>query len=231
MLLALVVLGGGCTGGSAPQGSPSASTTASPSRASGGGPREGEVVFSDDFTDRSKGWDLTSTPGYTVRYGTGLEIEITQPGTRVVEPAPAPLPLLDVRVTALTFRTASPLATRLPDYRGVACRYSSGSYYLFGVNALGKAAILKKTPAGLERLTDWTANEVINPGDNYNQIRAVCLGKSLILFVNGREVLNARDPDPLPPGIVALVAQSAQKAGGQTTQFRSMLVERISSGD
>lgn len=91
------------------------------------------------------------------------------------------------------------------------------SLYLFGIGGWGN------TRTGVERAPDYkwkmlTGGFTIQPGRTYH-VLAGRLGAMLYLFIDGKLVIEARDPHPLPPE-----GQFAFHVYHNTVRFRNLVV-------
>ncbi|MBN8592242.1 MAG: hypothetical protein J0M33_10795 [Anaerolineae bacterium] len=93
---------------------------------------------------------------------------------------------------------------------------NNGDGYLFVVSGDGRFAILRSRGRNVTALVDWTANAVIRPGAGNNNLRAVCVGDYLALYVNGTFVGDVID-DIYTDGQVGLVAAASGRAGQQVS--------------
>lgn len=93
---------------------------------------------------------------------------------------------------------------------------NNGDGYLFLVDGAGRFAIMRSNSRRITALVDWTANgairRVTETEGASNNLRAVCQGDYLALFVNDTFVGDATD-DTFSSGQVGLVGASAGRAG------------------
>jgi hypothetical protein len=98
--------------------------------------------------------------------------------------------------TDIILETRPRLATDAPNRGyGLGCRMTpDGSGYYFLVSRDGYHAILSATASGIGNLTDWTLSSAINTGVGANNvIRAICVGDTLLLEVNGERLAATAD--------------------------------------
>lgn len=93
-----------------------------------------------------------------------------------------------------------------------AASYSEGDGYLFLIQGSGTAGIFRARGRALEPLADWQASDAIVRAPGRNQMRAVCVGDYLALYVNDVLVAEATD-DAYTRGQVGLAASAATRLG------------------
>lgn len=79
---------------------------------------------------------------------------------------------------------------------GVICRGSpsnDGDGYYFLISGDGAYTIRRGISGTIESIIAWTTHSAISQGANPNQIRAVCVGDYLALWVNGEFVADTHD--------------------------------------
>lgn len=192
ILAALALLLAACGGGSSP-------TTTDPN-----------VLFQDDFSQPSSGWDRYTGDDAITDYTNGVyRMWVNSDNTDIW--ANPGLNFQDVRVEVKATKTAGPDDN---DF-GVICRYqdvenfyfmivSSDGYYGIGAVEAGEQYLI-----GTEEL--FTSEE-INQGDASNDIRGDCVGDKLTLYVNGTQLHRVQD-STFASGDVGLIAGSFDTAG------------------
>ncbi len=200
-------------------------------RLSPGGPPDLGVLYADDFTQTSGGWDGIYDPEQVGGYGYrpdgtyGLEVEsgeeeqssrapapflIGRPaGTPEPSAAPAPAmpPTVVVSVTAAVERSAGSGG----EY-GLYCRNAAeGTYYEFALDTRGQARI--------RRVLDGAGSTVAAPvkvagPPGRARVTASCEQRGaavrLTMWVNGRQVHQVEDPDGIGSGYIGLFARTAE---------------------
>lgn len=150
----------------------------------------GNLLLEEDFS-QGYGWDAETTGGVTIGVRDGayrMRADVSQyvrgfnaeRHTDVV-----------IEVDALQLS---------PDERnafGVICRgnpaatNASGYYFLIGSD--GSYSIRKGVGSDLEPLVAWERSSVVRRGAAANTLRVACIGDHLALYVNERQVAQARD--------------------------------------
>ncbi len=171
----------------------------------------GNVIFKDDFSDPSSGWETWSEPsGSMVAYqNSGLRIFIAEkqfdywsrPGKRVS----------DVHMEVDVIKLGGPDDN---DF-GMICRYQDrDNFYALLASSDGYAGILKVKDGKYNILSgpQMTFSETIHKGSAQNHVRGDCNGSSLTLTVNGQKILDVQDKD-FKTGEIGLIAGTGDTAG------------------
>lgn len=188
----------------------SACNILSPETGSGGNPQPGAVLFQDDFSDPSSGWDrITINEGVTDYVDGTYRISVNSNFTDVW--ANPGLNFSDVRVEVDAIKVGGDDNN---DY-GVICRYQdSENFYFFIVSSDGYYGI-GKVVGGVQQLIgeeSMPPSELINQGSVSNRLSAVCAGSNLSLYVNGNFLTEVVDVD-FTSGDVGLVAGTFDQPG------------------
>ena len=193
MLLALVLASLACQATAG--GSPSTTGSSDP-----------KVLFSDDFSKKSSGWDQhTGEEGSTDYYMDAYRIQITNKPKYYLWANPNKNLGKDVIITV---DAAVENGSQMNDI-GIICRYKDAdNFYFLTISSDGYYSI-SKFFQGTESLvgsTEQSQNtDVIKSGNANNKIEASCIGSELILSANGTELTRVQDSD-LPDGDVGLLA-------------------------
>lgn len=175
----------------------------------GGQPPEG-VLFQDDFSNPSSGWDSVRTDeGMTDYDGGAYHIVVDKAQTDYW--ANPGRDFTDVRVEVDATKAAGPDDN---DY-GVICRYQDvDNFYAFLISSDGFYAITKIADGEYELLgTDsMLESDSIRQGGATNRIRADCIGTTLTLYVNGQQ-LTSIDDASYAKGDVGLIAGTFDEPG------------------
>lgn len=119
---------------------------------------------------------------------------------------------IEMTAEATTESTAE--ATGEADEGGSAALSGSleGDGYLFLIQGNGQFAIMRSRGRSLTPLVDWQQSDKINQGAARNNLRAVCTGTYLAMYINGEFVADATD-DAYREGQVGLAASAANRLG------------------
>ena len=168
------------------------------------------VLFQDDFSQTSSGWDRYTGDDAITDYNNGVyRMWVNSDNTDIW--ANPGLNFQDVRVEVKATKIAGPDDN---DF-GVICRYqdvenfyfmivSSDGYYGIGAVEAGEQYLI-----GTEEL--FTSEE-INQGDASNDLRGDCVGDKLTLYVNGTQLHQVQD-STFTSGDVGLIAGSFDTVG------------------
>jgi hypothetical protein len=182
-----------------------------------GGGTNSNVLFQDDFSNSSSGWDtVRDAEGVTDYENGGYRIYINKttysfwsnPGLGSSLPG-------DLRIEVDATKTAGP---DVNDF-GVVCRYTlsneKANFYQFVVTSDGYVGIVKVTQSDQQVITKGEKlieSSAVNKGNASNKIRAECIGSTLTLYVNGSQVDSVTDTS-FTSGDVGLIAGTYEEAG------------------
>lgn len=152
----------------------------------------GAVLFQDDFTDPSSGWDnLTDEQFGTLDYFEGF-YRIQVIGQQQMLLASPGLSFNDVRLESDTIKVIG----SSDDIFGLVCRAKDqDNYYFFVISSDGYYGI-GKTINGIQSMIDTSGmlpSEVIKQGKSGNHLRADCIGDLLEFRVNGQLLASVKD--------------------------------------
>jgi hypothetical protein len=151
----------------------------------------GSILFQDTFATNVSGWDRIANDGGIMDYDSGgFRILIRQPNMNYWSTPQKNFG--DVRVEADVTKLNGPEENRA----GLMCRYQNGDYYFFIISNDGFYGI-GKFIGGQTLLLGQSAmqpSEFIQK-DGINHIRADCVGKTLTLYLNFKQVASAQDSD------------------------------------
>ena len=163
------------------------------------------VLFQDDFSDPSSGWDKVSgEDGLTDYIDGAYRIYVNAENTDIWSN-----PDLDFTDTQIEVEATKAGGDDNNDF-GIICRYQDvNNFYFFiissdGYYGLGKVANGEQQLIGDDSMPP---SEVIKQGEATNLIRADCIGNQLSLHVNGVKLAEYGDTD-FTSGDVGLMAGS-----------------------
>ncbi|NLE83327.1 MAG: hypothetical protein GX603_02305 [Chloroflexi bacterium] len=151
----------------------------------------GEVLFEDDFSNYSSGWEVVNNAYELKGYSTGgYMISINQPDSRAIS------------TTNLNF-TNSEIAVDVQKITGardsqfgIVCRFQDKfNFYAFVISADGYAGIVRIEDGVSETLggNQLIRVENIKQDDGTNAMKAVCRDDQLELIVNSETIVSAAD--------------------------------------
>jgi hypothetical protein len=124
--------------------------------------------------------------------------------------------------------TEEATAESTQDASATVLNVNNGDGYVFLVEGSGRFAIMRSKGGSVTPLVNWTDSAVINKGPAQNQIRAVCMGDYLALYVNGQFLGDATD-DTYTQGQAGLVGASADRLG-LLVQFDNLTISAANPG-
>jgi hypothetical protein len=168
------------------------------------------LLFQDDFSDTSSGWDRVTADTGVTDYAEGVyRIYVNESGTDVW--ANPGLEFSDVTVQVEAIKIGGPDDN---DF-GVICRsVDTSNFYFFVISSDGYYGIGKVSNAGQELIgmDAMQPSEAILQGEASNTIRADCVGSSLSLYVNAEKLDEVQDSE-FSTGDVGLIAGSFDTPG------------------
>jgi hypothetical protein len=178
------------------------------------------VLFQDDFSDTSSGWDRVDAPeGVTDYANGGYRIFVDQTGHDYWgNPG---LDFGDVHIEVDATKVGGPDDNDL----GLICRYQdTDNFYAFYVSSDGFASITKVVDGNQELMgsENWLETAAVRQGNATNRIRADCVGDSLALYANGELVHSVAD-STFASGDVGLIAGTFSE-GGTDVLFDNFVV-------
>jgi hypothetical protein len=177
----------------------------------GGTATDPKVLFQDDFSDTSSGWDQVDTDAGTTDYYDGSYRILVNQTQYDAWANPGKSFDGDVIVEVDATKNGGPDDN---DF-GVICHYQNvDNFYYFQITSDGYALIGKVTGGEQSMISgdDYATTGAVHQGNATNHIRGECVGDSLTLIVNGEQVLTATDTD-LTGGDVGLMAGTFDTAG------------------
>ncbi|GAB4502621.1 MAG: hypothetical protein Fur0035_21750 [Anaerolineales bacterium] len=173
------------------------------------------VLFKDDFSSTSSGWDKASGDNGSTDYADGAYRIFVSTTQYDAWANPSKSFDADVSVEVDVTKSAGPDNNDM----GIICRYNTingnFNFYYFIISSDGFAMIAKmvdsKSSFLAEKATD--PNPAIKMGSATNHLRADCIGSQLTLYVNGTQVMSVTDSDLSGGGDVGLIAGTFDTAG------------------
>lgn len=149
----------------------------------------GAILFSDDFSKNSSGWDIAEDENAKVGYDGGEYVMTVlntawdtwaNPGTKIFES--------NVVVDVDARHVSGPEDALL----GVICGYESvENFSVLALDLQGSALIYRYTNGEYQELASQALPAPINPDTNH--LTAYCQPEQLTLYINGTQVLSAKD--------------------------------------
>ena len=169
----------------------------------------GTVLFQDDFSQATSGWDRVKYAEGTMDYDGGA-YRILVNALQANFWATPHKDFGDVRIEVDAGKLAGPDGNRL----GLICRSDGKSYYFFIVGSDGYygLGIFKDARATLLGSSAMQSSSFINTGAAVNHLRFDCKGDELTPFVNGVQLADVRDTT-LTHGDVGMVAGTFDQPG------------------
>lgn len=152
----------------------------------------GDVLFFDDFSDTSTGWDQYSDEDGITDYSNGAYLIGVYTDTYFYWANPY-RSFGDVIVKVETDKA---LGGDDMQY-GIICRHLDvDNFYALVISGDGYAAIRKRYQGSdLNYIAEWVEVPAINSGNAANLLQAECVGNRLSLFVNGTLAVEVYDSD------------------------------------
>lgn len=168
----------------------------------------GEVLYRDDFSNNTSGWDRVLNDGGIMDYDSG-GYRILVRGAKMNFWSTPPGNFGDVQVEADVTRLNGPMENRA----GLLCRYQNGNYYFFIISSDGYYAIGKFTNGqalliGQEMMVESDAIRA----EGVNHLRADCAGDTLTFYVNDALLASTQDAE-LSSGGVGVLAGAFEEPG------------------
>jgi hypothetical protein len=190
---------------------------------SGGATTDPNVIFTDDFSKNTSGWDkVTSDNGITDYANDGYRILVNT--TQYDLWANPGKSFIDTKVEVDATKLAGPDNN---DF-GIQCRYMDTENYYFAIIASDGYYGLGKVVNGDQTLfydNGMPATDKVKPGSVVNHIRFDCVGSTLSLYINGDFVDSVEDTDLSAAGDVGLIAGTFD-VGGTDISFDNFVVNK-----
>lgn len=187
------------------------------------GSETGRIIFQDNFSDPTSGWNRVTAPNGATDYADGMyRIWVNQANLDVW--ARPGLNLADISIEVEALKIDGDRDNRF----GIICRITdTHNFYVFlitsdGYYGIGKVLTGQFLLLNAQRLQ---TSSHIQTGSATNHIRADCVGNTLTLFVNGLELARVQDFD-LQNGDVGLLA-GTYTSPGLDIRFDNFLVHEV----
>jgi len=169
----------------------------------------GTVLFQDDFSSSTGGWDRYKSAEGTMDYDGGA-YRILVNALQVNFWSTPHKDFSDARIEVDAGKIAGPDENRI----GLICRYTGNQYYFFVISSDGYygIGIFNNGQSALLGQSEMQSSDKIKTGAAINHLRADCNGDTLSLVVNGSLVAQVHDPN-LKHGDVGLLAGTFSHPG------------------
>ena len=180
-----------------------------------------KVLFKDDFSSTSSGWDqVNDTDGTTDYTKDAYQIQINTIGksgngmSYWASPNLGSQMPADLRIEVDATKAGGPDDN---DF-GVICRYTTSndtpSFYQFMATSDGFVGIMLINGSDQKMISSdkLQPSDLVKQGEASNHVRADCIGNSLTLYVNGKKAASATD-STLTGGDVGLIAGTYSTPG------------------
>ena len=180
----------------------------------------GQIIYQDDFSDNTSGWEEVSNVYELKGYSTsGYMISINQPDSRTISTTGLSFSntLTDVNVQKITGSRTSQF--------GLVCRFQDKyNYYSFVISSDGYAAIVRYVDGQGKLLgsEQMIRAEGINLDDGSNSVSAACVDNNLRLVVNNDTIVRAKD-DTFKNGDIGFFVETFD-VGSSTVVFSDLII-------
>jgi len=170
----------------------------------------GQVLFRDEFSDPSSGWNRVSADTGETNYADGVyRIYVNQPNMDIW--AKPNLSFSDMRIEVDAFKVGGDRDNRF----GVICRAAEPNrFYTFIISSDGYFGIgkIRGEDYQLIGMDALQRSDIIEQGSALNHLRADCIGDTLTFYINGIKIAQAQDSEFLS-GDVGLIAGTYNSSG------------------
>jgi hypothetical protein len=162
-------------------------------------------IFSDDFSDTSRGWPrgtfLKDTKYYHVADYHHDAYRIFNAPSGTAQPFGSKADALNFNfgfqedvIVEVDAKVIGEAPSGIDNW-GIICRAQGyNNYYLMTIGPAGSSGIYKHEKGNWRTLDIGSKSAYIHGGTEENHLRGDCLGDRLTLFVNGRKVVEAKNP-------------------------------------
>jgi hypothetical protein len=169
----------------------------------------GSVLYQDDFSRNSSGWDrMQANEGIMDYDAGGYRILVNSLQTNFWTTPHQNF--TDVRIEVDNGKLAGPDENRI----GVVCRFNGSDYYFFIISSDGYygVGLFSGGKAALLGQAEMQPSENINKGLAVNHLRADCVGNTFTFYVNGFHLAQVQDAT-LASGDVGMLAGTFGTSG------------------
>lgn len=180
------------------------------------------VLFQDDFSDPSSGWDQVNEIEGSTDYVNGVYRIYVDEANYDIWANPG----LDFTDTIIEVEATKVGGPDDNDF-GVICRYQGlDNFYFFIISSDGYYGIAKVVNGeqALIGLENMEYSDAINQGNASNLLRADCIGNQFTLYINGEKVADASNSQ-YTSGDVGLIAGTFDIAGTEVN-FDNIVVSQ-----
>jgi hypothetical protein len=169
----------------------------------------GTVLFKDDFSSPTSGWDRTKYAEGIMDYESGAYRILVNARQTDFWSTPHK-DFSDVRMEVDAGKLGGPDENRI----GLICRSNGKDYYFFLISSDGYygIGIFTKGMAALLGQSQMQSSDKVKTGTNVNHLRADCSGDMLTFYANGFQLAQVHDPN-LTHGDVGLLVGTFDQPG------------------
>ncbi len=181
----------------------------------------GQVLFQDDFSNRSSGWKHSASENLDMEYLDSAYVFRLQKPLLEAWSTPG-LEFTDTLIEVDAAKTDGIQGTQF----GLMCRYQDAENFYFFLISDDGFGVIGRTLHGEKQLISHQTmlpNESILQGNSTNHLEAHCISGKLVFKVNGDIIAEAED-NQLNSGDVGLIAFSADQPG--EIRFTSFIVRK-----
>ncbi len=173
------------------------------------GTESGQVLFEDDFTDHTTGWEVVNNAYELKGYSSGgYMIAVNQSESRAISTTNLNYSNTIINVTAQKITGARDIQF------GLVCRVQDKfNFYAFVISADGYAGIVRVVDGTKELIgsSQFFRAEGILMDDGINELSVSCVDDNFQLDVNGETIVNAKD-STISNGDVGLFVETFEAA-------------------
>ena len=182
----------------------------------------GQVLYYDDFSDRTSGWTQTTSEYGRLEYANNAyRMQVLAPGYDLR--AVSGQIFRDVQLEVDATRLGGPINNRF----GLICRFQDMSnYYFFIITSDGYYAIgkLKNGSVSLLGQNMMAYSSAILVGSRLNHLRLDCIGNSLTGYINDQATAITSDAD-FSSGDAGLITGAFDQSGVDLSFYNFMVIK------